>query len=94
MQGVKLREGEGSRHLGGRIYFGTDMIAHQPTVTFCKLHWSTDVDANPKKAQERLLNPGQSLQLETTVGMFQLALTKVAKDSDGEYCLVDLIRAR
>jgi hypothetical protein len=36
----------------------------------------------------------QTLDLETTVGMFQLALTKVAKDGDGEYCLLDLIRAR
>jgi hypothetical protein len=94
VKGIKLRQGEGSRQVGGRLYFGANMIADQPTVSFCKLRWSSDVESPPNRSNEKLLNPGDSLKLESTVGTFQLALTQVAKDEKGNFCLLDLVRAR
>jgi hypothetical protein len=70
------------------------MVAFQPTVTFCKLRWSTDVPTPLNRSNERLLNPGEQVTLESTVGKFQLALTKVSKDEGGDFCLLDLVRAR
>lgn len=94
IKGIKLREGEGSRQVGGRLYFGANMVANQPTVSFCKLRWSSDVESPPNRSNEKLLNPGDSLKLDSTVGTFQLALTKVGKDENGNFCLLDLVRAR
>jgi hypothetical protein len=94
VKGIKLREGEGSRQVGGRLYFGANMVANQPAVTFCKLRWSSDVEPPPNRSNEKLLNPGDSIKLESTVGTFQLALTQVARDEKGNFCLLDLVRAR
>jgi hypothetical protein len=94
VKGIKLREGEGSRQVGGRLYFGANMVANQPAVTFCKLRWSSDVETPPNRSNEKLLNPGDSMKLNSTVGTFQLALTQVARDEKGNFCLLDLVRAR
>lgn len=94
VKGVKLREGEGSRQVGGRLYFGASMVASQPSNSFCKLRWSTDVQPPANRTNEKLLNPGEQVTLNSTVGTFHLALTRVSKDDGGNYCLLDLVRAR
>jgi hypothetical protein len=94
IKGIKLREGEGSRQVGGRLYFGASMVAFQPTNAFCKLQWSSDVKPPPNRSNEKLLNPGEQVTLDSTVGSFQLAVTKIAKDEQGNFCLLDLVKAR
>jgi len=61
--------------------------------TFCKLHWSTDLQSPTNPASQRLLNPGERVKMHTELGSFDLALRKVGRDSKGPFCLLDLNRA-
>ena len=51
------------------------------------------METPPNRSNEKLLNPGEKVTLNSTVGTFHLALTKVSKDEGGNYCLLDLVRA-
>jgi hypothetical protein len=57
IKGIKLRQGEGSRQVGGRLYVGANMVANQPTVSFCTLRWSSDIEPAPNKSNENCSTP-------------------------------------
>lgn len=89
--GIKLREGEGTRQVGGRIYVGTTLIAAAAEHLWCNVISTADLGSTER---EGIMHPGEAREVTTTVGIFRIAVTKVAQDNDGEYCILDLVRAR
>jgi hypothetical protein len=87
VKGLKLKEAEAARLVGGRLYIGLEDAWTQSTAG-CKVNFSTDLEPG-KRTQS--LAVGESIDVKTSVGTFRVISTAVP---DGVTCVFDVVRPR
>jgi hypothetical protein len=87
VRGLRLKPGEGVRHVGGRVYVGLESVGHK----WCRVHASTDLKRS--YGPDNFLDIAEALIVESTMGKFRLVATKVSEgDRASSFCEFDLVR--
>jgi hypothetical protein len=93
ISGINLRQGEATRQLGGRLYFGVESIANSETYHWCVMHGGTDQGVLPT-GSPGLFYRGSDIPANTSIGKYKIHVTKAAADKQGNYCIFDIVRQR